>query len=292
MKIPEFSDAPREKGVPCFEKPNAADFHHSTGFQSELEVTLVLEGEGSLFILDKVIPFCQGDLFFFGGNLSNPLKSSKIDDQKKAIDGSRTISLFFNQKQLKDALKNFPEAYRINKIIECSEYGIKVSKGDCEYLVKQIQRINSAIGLSKFLLFLKFIDDVAKNENISVLSTKANFGGGGDKNEPKLRSICDFIKRNHKETITLEQIAAIAHMSPTGFCRFFKTMTQKTFSQYLTEVRIENACELLRNADYSIADCCYSSGYNNLSNFHRHFKKNTGMSPSRYRATLKHRAVK
>lgn len=289
MKIPELYDFTPEKDIRCSGTHNVADSYGSAELQSELQVTLVLEGEGALFVLNRVIPFSQGDLFFFGGNLNNPLKPSNIDSKKSALECSRTMSLFFNQKQVKDALKNLPEAYRINKIVECSEYGIKISKTNHEYLVQQMGRIKSAIGLNKFLLFLKFIDDVSKNENISVLSTKADLGGISDKNEPKLRSIYDFIKRNHKETITLEKIAEIAHMSPTGFCRFFKTMTQKTFSQYLTEVRIENACELLRNSDYTIADCCYSSGYNNLSNFHRHFKKNTGMSPSQYRTNIGNR---
>lgn len=289
MNIPELYDFPPEKDIRCSGTHHVADSYGSAELQSELQVTLVLEGEGALFVLNRVIPFSQGDLFFFGGNLNNPLKPSNIDSKKSALECSRTMSLFFNQKQVKDALKNLPEAYRINKIVECSEYGIKISKTNHEYLVQQMGRIKSAIGLNKFLLFLKFIDDVSKNENISVLSTKADLGGISDKNEPKLRSIYDFIKRNHKETITLEKIAEIAHMSPTGFCRFFKTMTQKTFSQYLTEVRIENACELLRNSDYTIADCCYSSGYNNLSNFHRHFKKNTGMSPSQYRTNIENR---
>ncbi|SDL49650.1 AraC family transcriptional regulator [Kriegella aquimaris] len=289
MKMLEFCDSPPQKDILCFGESNDGRAYDSIRPQSEFQVTLILEGNGSLFVLDKVIPFGQGDLFFFGGNLSNPLLASKIDKANEAFGRSRTVSFFFDERQVKDALKNLPEAYRINKIIECSEYGIKVSKTDHKYLVQQIRRINMALGLKKFLLFLKFIDEVSKNENISVLSTKADLGGKIDKNEPKLRSIFDFIKRNHKETITLEQISEIAHMSPTGFCRFFKTMTQKTFSQYLTEVRIENACELMRNIDYSIADCCYSSGYNNLSNFHRHFKKNTGMSPSQYRTNIKNR---
>ena len=291
MKKLDFYDSPPEKSILCFGKPYDGESYYSIGLESELQVTLILEGNGSLFVLDKVIPFCKGDLFFFGANLSNPLRASKIKGETNTLGRSRTMSLFFDQKQVKAALRNFPEAYQINKIIKYSEFGIKVSKTNHPYLIKQIQRINSAIGLDKFLFFLKFIDEVSKYENITVLSSKAALGGIGDQNEPKLRNIFDFIKNYHKETITLEQIAAIAHMSPTGFCRFFKTMTQKTFSQYLAEVRIENACELLRNTDYTIADCCYSCGYNNLSNFHRHFKKNTGMSPSQYRTNIMNRLL-
>ncbi len=262
------------------------DVSNSCRERQILQVSLILEGKGSLFLFDKVVPFGKGDLFLFGNTLCDPLKESKMNEEKKIFDGVTAISLYFNQERVENAVKNVPEAYRIVKLMEYVAYGIKISNANRRNLVRSIEKINSTSGLNKFLLFLKFIDDVSKSKGVTVLSSKAALKGLSDKSEPKLHSIFNFIKRKYKETITLEQIAAVAHMSPTGFCRFFKTMTQKTFSQYLTEVRIENACALLSHSNYSIAYCCYSSGYNNLSNFHRHFKKNTGMSPSQYRASV------
>ena len=74
-------------------------------------------------------------------------------------------------------------------------------------------------------------------------------------------------------------------MTPTSFCRYFKKRTQKTFSQYLIEVRISHACKFLTDQGQNVAEACYSSGYNNISNFHRHFVTIMGMTPNKYRLT-------
>ena len=81
-------------------------------------------------------------------------------------------------------------------------------------------------------------------------------------------------------------VAEIASMSPTAFCRFFKTKSNKTFSQYLIEIRIGNACMLLGNENMTVEGACYSSGYNSLSNFHKHFKRMMRVSPTEYRTNI------
>ena len=65
-------------------------------------------------------------------------------------------------------------------------------------------------------------------------------------------------------------------MTQTAFCRFFKSKTQKSFVQFLNEIRIGHACKLVLNETYSIADVCYESGFNNFPSFNKFFKTFTG----------------
>lgn len=247
------------------------------------QLVLVLEGNGTLFIADTVVTFKKGDLFILGRNLCNKLKISKILNGV-GIDGdSKTISLFFDKKKIKKSLQAITEASRINKVLDFSEYGIKVPLLEETCLTRHVEKVGKATGLNRYLLFLKLLDYISRSENIFILSAKTTLKLLGDENEPKLGKICTFIGKNYKETITLKEISSIANMSPTGFCRFFKSKTKKTYSKYLAEVRVESACGLLRDTDIKILDCSYASGYNNVSNFHRHFKRHTGMSPSEYR---------
>ena len=76
-------------------------------------------------------------------------------------------------------------------------------------------------------------------------------------------------------------------MSPTAFCRFFKERTNKTFNQFLLELRIEHACQLLRTPDNqeAISSIAYTCGFNSVSNFNRYFKKQKGVSPRTYKTT-------
>ena len=68
-----------------------------------------------------------------------------------------------------------------------------------------------------------------------------------------------------------------------GFCRYFKTRTRKSYFQYLTEVRVAYACELLREGQLDVTRVCFASGFNNLSHFHKQFRKIVMLTPSEYR---------
>jgi AraC-like DNA-binding protein len=88
---------------------------------------------------------------------------------------------------------------------------------------------------------------------------------------------------NYTKNPTLEEVAEIACMSPTAFCRFFKSHTNKTYIQFLNEVRIGNACNLLINNDLSISEICYMTGFNNTAHFNNQFRKILGVTPSEYK---------
>jgi AraC-like DNA-binding protein len=89
--------------------------------------------------------------------------------------------------------------------------------------------------------------------------------------------------QHHQEKISLKEISSLINMAPTAFCRYFKLRTLKTYSQFLIEVRISKACKMINEKSSNVSEACYSSGYNNISNFHRHFKNVTGMTPSKFR---------
>ncbi|UCE93652.1 MAG: AraC family transcriptional regulator, partial [Flavobacteriaceae bacterium] len=71
-------------------------------------------------------------------------------------------------------------------------------------------------------------------------------------------------------------------------CRYFKQRTNKTYINFLLDIRIENSCKLLaKNSDLSIAEISYQCGFNNLTNFNRKFKSIKGMTPSDFRKKTK-----
>ena len=88
---------------------------------------------------------------------------------------------------------------------------------------------------------------------------------------------------NYKKEISLEEIASIANMSATSFCRYFKLMTNKTFFEFLTEIRISHVCRALVEDKLPTEVICFESGFHNVSNFYRHFKRVTGLTPHEYK---------
>lgn len=95
-----------------------------------------------------------------------------------------------------------------------------------------------------------------------------------------------YMKEHSGEKIYVRDIAAEVNMNEQYFCRFFKKIIDKSPIEYLTEIRIKNACKLLQNTDLSIMEVCLECGFNNLGNFMRAFRKYCDCTPHQYRKAL------
>lgn len=101
-------------------------------------------------------------------------------------------------------------------------------------------------------------------------------------NDPRIVKVKAFLHREYTKTISLQEIADVAGMNESAFCRYFLRKTSKTCIQYINELRVSYACKLLLERRLTITQICYESGYNNISNFNKQFKKVTGYTPTDY----------
>ena len=99
----------------------------------------------------------------------------------------------------------------------------------------------------------------------------------------RMNKVHAYVMKNFREKITLEEVAALANMTPSSFSRYFKTHANKTFSDFLTGIRIGYSCKLLIEKRMNITEACYESGFNTLSNFNRQFKAYTQTTPLQYK---------
>jgi transcriptional regulator GlxA family with amidase domain len=98
----------------------------------------------------------------------------------------------------------------------------------------------------------------------------------------RINAVYEYSLKNFRRKIQLEEIAEVANISPNSFCRYFKSKTRKTYSQFLIELRVGHACKLLIENNQCIKRLCYESGFNNFTSFHKYFKIITGKSPLIY----------
>ncbi|WP_317124787.1 helix-turn-helix domain-containing protein [Aureibaculum luteum] len=99
-----------------------------------------------------------------------------------------------------------------------------------------------------------------------------------------MRNVFEFTMTHFNREVTLEKVATIANMTKNAFCKYFKKRTNKTYFQFLSELRIEHASKLLLSeTNYSISEIAFESGFKNISNFNRQFKTIKNCSPSKYK---------
>jgi ATP/maltotriose-dependent transcriptional regulator MalT/AraC-like DNA-binding protein len=92
-----------------------------------------------------------------------------------------------------------------------------------------------------------------------------------------------YLRENFTKKYHLADVARVANLSPYHFTRVFKAQTGKTSSDYLLDIRVEKAREMLRTTDQTITEICFQCGFCNPSHFATVFKRRVGVGPSEYR---------
>lgn len=92
-----------------------------------------------------------------------------------------------------------------------------------------------------------------------------------------------FVEQNYQKECTLTALARDVSYHPAYLSRYFKACTGITFTQYVQQHRVNEACSLLQETDKTVLQIAYDCGFDSLRSFNRNFQKITGLSPSEYR---------
>ena len=255
-------------------------------FHEDCQLTYILEGDGDIFIGETISPFNKGDVFLIGKNIPHVLRNSDSYYQNPNLH-ARAISVFFSQDTLMKIFNLLPETAALQKLLSFSAHGIKLSGKTASEVHQGLERMLKLQQFDCFLEFMGILNSISKADDINLISKTSMPLHSVSEDNKKITRVFEYVMANFHRKITLEEISSIVNMSPTAFCRFFKQRTLKTFSNFLIEIRIGNACKMLVEDDYNTTQCCFFNGYNNVSNFHRQFRKVTGMTPSEYKQKVK-----
>ena len=138
-------------------------------------------------------------------------------------------------------------------------------------------------GFYAFMQFLTILYELSKCEGARALSSTSFAKIEVPSDSRRVQKVKTFIDAHYREDIRLAQLSDIAGMSDSSFSRFFKLHTGRNLSDYIIDLRLGHACRQLVDSTNSVAEICYASGFNNLSNFNRIFRKRKGCSPSEFR---------
>ncbi|MCD6347803.1 MAG: helix-turn-helix domain-containing protein, partial [Bacteroidales bacterium] len=225
----------------------------------------------------------KGDVFLLGKNLAHVFRSENRENKDKSTDNqARALSVFFDLDQFKDLLHKLPEAHDVLHLLDNSKFGIKTSIKEDSNQEKWIMSLRQAEGLDQVVILIKTLLLIAESRSIQYISPQS-LPIKDPLDGKRLDQVFDFIQNNFTKSIALGDVASQINMSPSAFCRFFKKKTKRTFTNYLIETRISQACRLLIQEDFTVSETCFESGYNSTSNFHRHFRRITGLSPNEYK---------
>jgi AraC-like DNA-binding protein len=261
----------------------SSEFH----FHEECQLAWIIKGSGKRIVGDSVEHFEGNELVFIGSNIPHVwYNTERIYLQNKKLQ-SISLSLFISPARLLDHLRDFGDIERIKHLFLKAQRGMLItgqSKLKLISLLKKAANENNSV--EHIITLLKIISILSNTEEFGLLASSNYTNHFQYRENERMNNVYEFLMKNFKQDIVLAEVAGIAAMNPNAFCRFFKSRTQKSLTQFINEIRIGHACKLLGNPDESITQIAYECGFNNVSNFNHFFKLIKKTSPRQYRKDI------
>jgi AraC-like DNA-binding protein len=283
-KIISFQVPKSQKEFVRYQEDRGRYFYDKLHQHPQLQLTVILEGRGQFLSGDYVGRFQAEDVFFLGENAPHVFRSDPEYFEESSDLSVAGNTIFFDFEAMGKAIGELEELQPLKRFREFSGLCFQLTGISKAKIWERVDRFASSGGLERFQLAIELLSLIEKAEGDLIPLNRTIFQGGlSEKDGSKMDLVMQFLLENRFQKISLDQISAVANLSKEAFCRFFKLRTRKTFTQYLLQLRINEAQKLLQESDLSIGEIAFRVGFENLSYFNRVFKSIAGISPREFR---------
>ena len=248
-------------------------------YHPEIELVYINNGKGKRQVGLHLSNYDEGDLVMIGTNVPHTGFTEYFDKERKEV------VVQFKPDFLGNSLEKVLEFKNIKRLFEISKRGLVFSGNTKKTIGISMLGLQYETPLQKVLTLIKILNDLSNSKDVTILNSE-NFNSESIQENERIKKVFNYIKLNYKEEVSLNEVSELVFMTPPSFCRYFKSKTNKTFTTFLNEYRINNALKLLAQSELDIKNICFQCGYNNFSHFNRLFKKQISMTPSEFRKKM------
>ena len=256
-------------------------------YHPEYELTYIQRSAGRRLVGDNIDNYRSGDLVLLGPNLPHSWRSesSAASPKRSARRLHKAIVIQFKESFLGDGFLESPELMRVSALLQRSTRGLHITGRTRDGVSDRMLGMKSLSRFDRLLELLRILETLATaSRAVRVISRTTCAPAPDARSQERFDRVFSYLHENYTGSISQPEVAKRVCMSSSGFSRFFRRTTGKTFVEYLGELRISHACNLLIETDLSILETSLQSGFNNLSNFNRKFLKLKGTGPAAYRS--------
>jgi len=258
------------------------DVNNRWHYHSALELIYFKKGRGTQFIGDSIKNFNDGDVVLVGSNLPHYWRFDHEYFEEGEHEHADVFVVHFKEDFWGSIFLNLPENQEIKRVIEQSKQGIQVLGPTRDALAHLLPKIIEATGSTRIVYLMEALSEIARCKQAKTLVSLGFQPNFQETEKDRIQAIYNYTITNYRKKIDLKEIADVAKISPNSFCKFFKAKSRKTYTQFLTEIRVGQACKLLIEDKLSVKEICFECGFYNFTSFHKSFKQITGKSPLRY----------
>lgn len=272
FKIPK----PKDEAL-VYQVDHEPVFYDQLHQHAEIQISYIAKGTGSLIVGDSISDFKEGDILVIGGYVPHAFKSDLSNESKSLMH-----TLFFDINSFGKEFFRISDLSKTKEFFKKSELGMRVISNSTS-IIREFNKLKNQNNIEQIATLLLIMSHIIESKTVP-LSSFVYRRSLSDNEGKRMNDVFKYAMDRYHDSISLEEIANVANMSKNAFCRYFKKRTNKTFFQFLIEIRIEKACKLiLNNPELSISMISNQCGFNNIANFNRKFKALKGCSPTQFK---------
>jgi len=283
MKKPFQKSRIPEQNAFVIKELKAPFFDKNWHFHPEYQLFLVLRGRGTRFVGDDMRTFKAHDLVFSGPNLPHLWRNDQEYFEKDSQLMTHGIVVYFPENFFGRELLQKEEFEELQVLLGKASLGLEILGQTNEQIRPLLIRLLDQKGLEKIIGLLQILMLMARSSEVNPIVQAGYINANKESEKDRMSKVYAFVMDHFQQPIKLEEVAGLINMSSSSFSRYFKSRMNKSFSDFLSEVRISHACKLLHKENLNISEVSYESGFNTLSNFNRQFKEKMKMTPLAYK---------
>lgn len=254
------------------------EWHH----HPEFELTLTLNSRGQRYIGDSIETYDDGDLVLVGPNLPHTWNST---EKIEAAAPHLALVMWFKREWIEALIKLLTELRPLETLLSAAAKGIVFSPTTSQKVrpfIEEMRILPPIDRLPKFLEVLVLLTYETSPRYLTV-ATRVEQMELTAPEQTRIKLILDYIHAHYNSAISNTELAQLAGLSLSGFHRLFRRHLRMPVSEYISRLRIGQACALLITSEYSVAYIANITGYDNLANFNRQFKALKATTPREFR---------
>lgn len=276
-----------DEGSLCY---TTTPFIQPLHYHEEYELMYVTSGGGKEYIGNSAADYKKGDLTLIGAGVPHLHLNTSVNGGKEK--GSCEI-LYFSPSVFPANMAEIKEYGTVTALLRESLCGIRfLSDTTIKKAYKIMRKIKGETGIERIVSLYRILDILGKCTEKRMIS--APFYDNPllkDKTDEPVNRVYNYLLKNFKRTVTLEEVAKYANRNPAALCRAFRLQTDRTVFECLNRIRIEYACGFLAGTKLTVSQIAYESGFNHPAYFNRAFKKTMRQSPTEYRNNINNKML-
>lgn len=241
------------------------------------ELYYVVHGQGNRMAGDTLQPFAAGDVALIPPSLLHRWEYAPDSADKNGR--VRYLMVAFSHSLIERCIKVFPELRNRLAGVMFPINALKFGPDSSRVIRKVLSEMNGMDELGRLSAMFRLLPFIFTSSDHTFAGKPVRV----ERDVRRMQQICAYVMAHYVHAISLDDIAAEVGMNRSAFCSYFKRCKGMTFSQFVTQYRLNTACELLKHSQRQVSEICYMVGFNDVPHFNRIFKKMKHMSPKEYR---------